>query len=175
MQAQKIRMTLTGGLEGKTIELRRRQFVNGVYEATIPANDLIGVKKYFTASYQVKFEIVSETKEEPKVEVKEETPVEDATTKELIEEPKAEDEIKDNTAIRVDDSAVMSDEEIEDKEDDPNNRQQAIIAAVNAIEKEKWIEQDTNPHPKVADVVSIMEDPTVIKEEIVEVIEKWLS
>lgn len=58
---------------------------------------------------------------------------------------------------------------------DPNQRQAAIIAAVNGIDKEEWIEQDTNPHPKVKDVATLMEDPTVKKEEILEVIELWLS
>jgi len=158
MQPQKIRMTLTGGLKGKTIVLRKRKFVDGVYEDTIPANDLIGLKKYFTTSYQVKFEIVSDTvEEEPKKEVKEES-----------------------KAIRVDDTAVLPEKEVKEEQllDDaklPNQRQQAVISAVNQIEKEKWIEKDTNPHPKVADVASIMDDPTVTKEEIVEVIETWLS
>jgi hypothetical protein len=173
MQAQKIRMTLTGALTGKTIVLRKRQFVDGVYEDTIPANDLIGVKKYFTASYQVKFEIVA-----PEVEAKEEVKEEPKVEVEAKEEVK--EEALNNEAIRVDDAAVMSKEEVEDKQEQdeanlPNHRQQEIIAAVNKIDKEKWIEQDTNPHPKVADVASIMDDPTVTKEEIVEVIETWLS
>jgi len=163
MQLQKIRMTLTGGLEGKTIVLRKRQFVDGVCETMIPANDEVGLRKYFTTSYQVRFEnLTNQPKEAAKEEVK--------------EDPKAEAE--EAKAIRVDDSAVMSKQEVEDKEDDvstPNPRQQAIIAAVNKTNKEEWIEQDTNPHPKVADVASIMEDPTVTKQEIVEVIETWLS
>jgi len=57
----------------------------------------------------------------------------------------------------------------------PNERQAAIIAAVNGIEKEEWVELDTNPHPKVKDVATLMEDPTVTKTEICEVIETWLS
>lgn len=173
MQLQKIRMTLTGALKGQTIVLRKRKFVDGVYESMIPANDEVGLRKYFTTSYQVRFENLTN---QPKEAVKEEAEVEEVKEEAEVEE--VEEKVKDNVAIRVDDSDVMSDEEIEDKEDDvatPNNRQQAIIAAVNQIEKEKWIEQDTNPHPKVADVASIMDDPTVSKEEIVEVIETWLS
>lgn len=156
MQLQKIRMTLTTGLEGKTVVLRKRKFVNGVHEAVIPAKDIDGLKKYFTICYQVKFENLS-------VEIKE------------------EHKEKDNHAIKVDDSAVLGDDKKkakkEEKEivDEPNTRQQAIIAAVNKVEKEKWIEQDTNPHPKVVDVSTIMADPTVTKEEICEVITKWLS
>ena len=154
MQLQKIRMTLTGGLEGKTIVLHRRQFTDGVFEATIPQNDVGGLKKYYTSCYQVKFENLTS---EPKEEVK---------------------EVKDNMAIRVDDSAVLTDEQVEDKEDGietPNDREQAIIAAVNCIDKKDFIEQDTNPHPKVKDVATLMDDPTVTKAEICEVIEKWLS
>ena len=163
MQLQKIRMTLTGGLEGKTIVLRNRRFVDGVHESTIPANDEVGLRKYFTTSYEVKFENLTN---ESKAEVKE---------AEKIEEAK---EVKDNKAIRVDDSDVLTDEQVEDKEDDvdvPNERQKQIIAAVNCIDKEEFIEQDTNPHPKVKDVATLMDDPTVTKAEICEVIEKWLS
>lgn len=69
---------------------------------------------------------------------------------------------------------VEVDEEVVEPEE-PNERQQAIIAAVNGIDREEWIEQDTNPHPKVKDVATLMEDPTIKKEEILEVIEKWLS
>jgi hypothetical protein len=195
MQLQKIRMTLTGGLEGKTIVLRNRQFVDGVFEATIPANDLIGLKKYFTASYQVQFENLSVTaEEEPKKEVKEEVEdvkedaeVKDKEKTEIKDEVEDVVEVKEETqgddhAIRENDAVVMIADEKKEKEEAavvdanlPNARQQAIIAAVNQIDKESWIEQDTNPHPKVADVASIMDDPTVTKDEIVEVIEKWLS
>ena len=160
MQLQKIRMTLTGALKGKTIVLRRRQFVDGVHESTIPANDEVGLRKYFTTSYQVKFDNVTN---EP-TEVK--------------EEEVKEEEVKDNKAIRVDDSDVLSDEQVEDKEDGvdvPNERQKAIIAAVNCIDRKDFIEQDTNPHPKVKDVATLMDDPTVTKQEICEVLERWLS
>lgn len=154
MQLQRIRMTLTGGLTNQTIVLHRRQFVDGVFEATVPQNDVGGLKKYYTTCYQVRFENL---------------------TTEPVEEVK---EVKDNKAIRVDDSAVLTDEQVDDKEDGvetPNDREQAIIAAVNCIDKEDFIEQDTNPHPKVKDVATLMDDPTVTKNEICEVIEKWLS
>lgn len=69
----------------------------------------------------------------------------------------------------------VQEEQPEPEMDEPTERQQAIIAAVNGIDKEDWIELDTNPHPRVKDVATLMEDPAVTKDEILEVIEKWLS
>lgn len=57
----------------------------------------------------------------------------------------------------------------------PNNRQQAIIAAVNKIDKKDWVDLESFPRPKVKDVAKEMNDPTVTKDEIIQVITKWLS
>jgi len=60
--------------------------------------------------------------------------------------------------------------------DKPSERQADIIEAVNATDKESWIDKGAAiPHPKVKDVAELMDDPTVTKAEIIEVIEKWLS
>jgi hypothetical protein len=103
--------------------------------------------------------------------------VEVTTGKPKVEEPVVEE--PDNEAIRVDDSDVISDKEIEEKEDapeEPNPRQADIIAAVNGIEKTEWVDQNAKtPRPRVKDVSVLMEDPTVTVAEIIEVIEKWLS
>lgn len=58
---------------------------------------------------------------------------------------------------------------------DPNDRQKAIIEAVNTIEKDQWVDASGKKRPKVKDVADLMNDPTVKAEEIIEVIEKWLS
>lgn len=154
MQLQKVRMTLTGPMTGKTIRLNRRLFTNGVCELSLPHDQVGGLINYFQRSYQVNVTNVGE---------------------ENAPEP-----VKDNKAIREDDKVInpnpnKTKKEPEDKVDDPNPRQAAIIAAVNGIEREEWIEQNTNPHPKVKDIATLMDDPTVTKVEICEVIEKWLS
>ena len=154
-----IRMTLTGALEGKTKLLNRHQFINGISEFTGNAIQIEGVTKYFTRSYQVEVNEVKAGKvEEP-----------------VVEEP-------DNEAARVDDSDVVSDKEIEEIEESktdpvqPNPRQADIIAAVNGIEKTEWVDKKAKtPRPKVKDVSILMEDPTVTKSEIIEVIQIWLS
>lgn len=150
-----IRMTLTGPLKGVTKLLNRHQFIKGVAVFTGPALAVEGVTKYFTRSYQVKV-----TTGKPKVE------------EPVVEEP-------DDEAVRVDDSDVISDEEIKEREEgpkEPNARQAAIIAAVNGIEKTEWVDQNAKtPRPRVKDVSVLMEDPTVTVSEIVEVIETWLS
>jgi len=148
-------MTLTGGLKGKTIVLNRRQFVDGICEVALPPAQLGGLIRYFQRSYQVQISGLD-------------TPVQE------VVEPKSSG----NYAIREDDSVVMTDQQEVDAEDGvekPSDRQAAIISAVNCIDKEMWVEQDTNPHPKVKDVAALMEDPTITKAEICEVIEKWLS
>jgi len=155
MDQQVIRMTLTGALEGKTVVLNKRQFVDGVCEVPLPPHEVGGLIKYFTRCYQVTISGLD-------------TPVYE----------QVEPEQRDNHAIREDDSDVLTEEQQVDADDGvekPTDRQAAIIAAVNCIDTEKWVEQDTNPHPKVRDVAKLMEDPTVTKEEICEVIEKWLS
>ncbi len=155
---RKIRMTLTGPLKGKTKLLNRHQFTKGVALFTGTEVQIEGVAKYFTRSFQVK--------------------VTDAKAK---AEPEPKPEI-DNEAIRVDDSAVLSDEQVEEadeQEDDPpepNARQAEIIAAVNCVEKDKWVDlQAKTPHPKTKDIQELIGDPTIIKTEIVEVIKTWLS
>jgi len=58
----------------------------------------------------------------------------------------------------------------------PNKRQADIIEAINATDKEDWVDKNgAVPHPRVKDVAELMDDPTVTKTEIIEVIEKWLS
>lgn len=66
-----------------------------------------------------------------------------------------------------------SDEEIEVPE--PDNRQAKIIEAINTIDKSDWAFDGAVPHPKVMDVSTLMDDATVTLEEILYVIETWLS
>lgn len=152
-----VRMTLTGPYTGKTKLLNGHQFIDGV--AYFQGNEIQveGVIKYFTRSYQVK--------------------VSESTDKQI-----EKDAVEPETAIRVDDSAVLSDEQIEEAEEaeddpkQPNARQAQIIAAVNCIEKEKWVDQHASiPRPKVKDIQALTDDPTITKAEIIEVIETWLS
>jgi hypothetical protein len=158
MQLQILKMTLTGALKGKTKVLNGRQFTKGVCTLQLSPTEVGGVIRYYERSYAVKVSGLD-------------TPV--------VEEPEELEEIEeDNEAIRVDDSDVQTEQQEIDQEDDadqPNERQAVIISAVNCIEKKDWIEQETNPHPKVADVSGLMDDPTVTKKVICEVIEKWLS
>lgn len=147
-----IRMTLTSGLKGKTIVLNEHQFTDGICDFTGEPTAVAGISTYFTRSYQVKIS----TPEADEVEIE----VED-----------------DNEALREDDTVLGLEEE--DKEiieyDEPNDRQAAIIATVNGINQEDWVDKHSTPHPKVKDVAERMDDPTVKKAEIVEVVEKWLS
>lgn len=151
-----IRMTLTGPFKGKTKLLNHHQFIDGVTTFTGNAIQVEGVTKYFTRSYQIEVAEVKENEIEAEAE-------------------------EDNEGVRIDDSDVLSDEDVEEADEDesdpeqPNTRQQAIIAAVNGIEREEWVDKNGTPHPKVKDVEVLMEDPTVTKAEIIEVIEKWLS
>lgn len=155
-----IRLTLTGPFEGQNKVLGRIQFVDGVAYFTGNGAEVKGVTKYYTASWQVKVDQLSAD------EVAEINAALEAEA-----EAEEEDEVEDNTAVREDDSEVLG----EDAPQEPNDRQAAIIAAVNNINQEKWVEKETNPHPKVKDVAKEMEDPTVTKDEICEVIENWLS
>ncbi len=146
-----IQMTLTGPFVGETKILNEIQFIDGVCLFTGSETEVEGITKYFTRSYQVE---VKEVKPETEVEV----------------------EVEDDEAVRVDDSDVISDEELEDEPEEPNARQRDIIAAVNGIEKAEWVDlQAAIPHPRVKDVQVLIEDPTISKNEIIEVIEKWLS
>lgn len=149
-----IRLTLTGPFEGQNKVLGRIQFVDGVAYFTGNGAEVQGVTKYYTASWQVKVDQLSADE-----------------VAEINAALEAEAEAEDNTAVREDDSEVLG----EDAPQEPNDRQAAIIAAVNNIDQEKWVEKETNPHPKVKDVAKEMEDPTVTKDEICEAIEKWLS
>jgi hypothetical protein len=160
-------MTLTGPFEGETKLLNRHQFVDGVAYFTGNDEHCDNVTRYFTRSYQVAVETVDPEKvraENEDVEIR-------------GEEVEVTDE---NEAVRNDDSAVLGDEEPGDEEPgdppQPNMRQADIIAAVNCIDQEKWVDKKAaTPRPRVKDVADIMEDPTVTKKEIVEVIKTWLS
>ncbi len=154
-----IRMTLTGPFENKTKLFGKYQFVKGVHEFTGNDVQVQNVAKYFVRSYQVKVEKVEEA------EVQE------------IEEV-GEDKI----AIRVDDSDVLSDEQVEADEENetdppqPNARQVEIIAAVNRVEKDKWVDlQSETPRPTAKAIKDLTDDPTITVPEIVEVIKTWLS
>jgi hypothetical protein len=158
-------MTLTGPYEGVTKIFGKYQFVDGKCLFVGSQEQCESVARYFTRSYQVKVDIV--------------------TAESLIDKAKAEKEEKEaaqEEAARVDDSDVISDEELEEKEaeqndpTEPNSRQAAIIAAVNQIDKDQWVDKHAaTPRPKVGDVAEAMDDPTVSKKEIVEVIRTWLS
>ena len=161
-----IRMHLTGPFEGVTKLFGRYQFINGMCDFTGNDEQCGNVMRYFTQSYQVK--------------------ITDPTVAEIEENEVEVPELPE--AIRVDDSAVISDEDLEAQEaaaqeeidhpepEQPNKRQQDIIAAVNGVEKTDWVDLTAKtPRPKVEDVRVLMEDPTVNKKEIIEVIQKWLS
>lgn len=162
-----IRMTLTGPYKGQTKKLNKIQFVKGECFFTGSKSETEGVTKYFTRSYQVDVQEV--TAESIKAEA------EAAKEAELAAKPQA---------VREDDDilgteAEPENEEREEQETDPpqpNARQAEIIAAVNCIEKEKWVDQQSKtPRPKVKDIQDLTDDPTITRAEIVEVIEEWLN
>lgn len=154
-----IRMTLTGPYRGETKLFNGKyQFVDGITYFSGNDEQIAGVSRYFTRSYQVKVEVV--TDEELKTEIR--------AAAEEAEAEKPE-------AVRVDDSAVISDEQ-EDEPVEPNARQAEIIAAVNHIDKDEWVDlQAETPHPKTKEVQELVGDPTIKKVEIIEVIKTWLS
>ena len=161
-----IRMTLTGPFKGKTKLFGKYQFVNGICDFSGNDVQVASVTKYFVTSYQVKVKDVVANE----VEIEE------------VEVDENEVEVDENEALRVDDSDVLTDEQIDEQDEqksdpeEPNPRQADIIAAVNGIEKTEWVDQNAKtPRPRVKDVSVLMEDPTVTVAEIVEVIEKWLS
>lgn len=144
--AKKIRMTLTGPFKGVTKLFGRYQFIKGICDFIGNEDQVANVAKYFTRSYRVKVKDITSKIDDP------------------VDDPEA------------DDSGVVGDEQIQDVPEEPNPRQADIIAAVNGIEKEEWVDlKAKTPRPRVKDVSVLMEDPTVTKAEIVEVIEKWLS
>jgi len=126
----KIRMTLTGPMEGKTIKLNGYQFVGGHCEFIGSPTEITGITTYFERCYQVEVSI-------PKVQ---EAP--------KVKEPEAKE---------------------------PNERQMKIIEACNGIDKEEWVDKHATAHPKIKDIAELMEDPTVTKDEVVEVVRTWLS
>lgn len=149
-----IRMTLTGALEGKTKLLNRHQFINGLSDFTGQKEEIEGVTRYFTRSYQVKISKPGDA--------------------EVVEPDPALEAVKeDDDVLGLEEKKKEVEEE--NKIVDPNARQQEIIAAINGIDREEWVDKHSTPRPKVKDVSMLMEDPTVSKVEIVEVIEKWLS
>jgi len=158
-----IRMTLTGPFEGKTKTFNNKyRFVDGVTYFTGNDEQILCVSRLFTRSYQVKTEVIT-----------------DEDLKTVIAKQAAAEKPE---AVGVDDSAVISDKQIEEDEEAetdpplPNHRQAAIIAAVNCIEKDKWVDMESNtPRPKVKDVQKQAKDPTINVAEIVEVISTWLS
>lgn len=124
-----IRMTLTGPFEGKTKTFGNKYaFIDGVCQFAGNDEQILNVSRYFTRSYQVKTELVT-------------------------------DEAEAETDFPA-----------------PNVRQAEIIKAVNCVEKDKWVDlQSETPRPKVAAIKELTGDPTVTVEEIVEVIKTWLS
>ena len=160
-----IRMTLTGCLAGKTKKLNKIQFVNGECLFTGSKPEIEGISKYFTRSYQVDVKVVTAKSIQAEAEAAKEA--------KLAEKPEA---------VREDDDILGTEAENEEDAEaatdpvQPNARQAEIIAAVNCIEKDKWVDQQSKtPRPKVGDIQTLMDDPTVTKAEIVEVIKEWLS
>jgi len=154
MPAQKmIRMTLTGPYEGETKTINTYDFVDGVCYFLGNDEQCESVTRYFTRSFQVKSEVITD------------------------------DFLRAEAEAKVDDSAVLDNtkdetkDETEDEDDpvQPNARQAEIIAAVNLIEKDQWVDlQSKTPRPKAKHVQELMSDPTITAAEITEVIETWL-
>jgi hypothetical protein len=186
-----IRMTLTGPYKGKTCELNGVVFVDGIADFTGDEVDCKGISTYFIRSYQVK---ISEPTEEDQVaaeEAKQEAIREAAEAEEAArvaaearlraEQERSEAEIAEAAAKEAEAAAAKEAEEAEEAAkkaaelNEPNERQAAIIAAINGVEKKDWVDKHATAHPKVKDVQTLMEDPTVNKAEIVEVIETWLE
>jgi len=161
-------MTLTGCLKGKTKKLNKIQFINGVHLFTGSALEVEGVTKYFTKSYAV--DVKEVTAKTLKAEAE--------AAKEAVEAEKPE-QTRENTDSEDDLGTPEQVAELEEQATDPpvpNARQAEIIAAVNCIEKEKWVDQHSKtPRPKVKDIQTLTDDPTITKAEIVEVIVTWLS
>jgi hypothetical protein len=156
-------MTLTGPHKGKTKLFGKYYFVKGMCDYRGTPEQIANVTKYFVRCYQVK--VTKPGEEEANVP-----------------EPTGEE------GQNIDDSEVISDEDLEaqakeaqekidhPEPEQPNKRQADIIAAINGIEKEDYVDLTAKtPRPRVKDVQVLMEDPTVNKNEIIEVIEKWLS
>lgn len=164
-----IRMTLTGSLEGKTKKLNKIQFVKGECLFTGSKQEIEGITRYFTTSYQV--DVKQVTSKSLKAEAE--------AAKEAAEAEKPEGVRENDDVLNLNPDSEVETEEREEKETDPvqpNARQVEIIAAINCIQKEKWVDLESNcPRPKVGDVKEQAKDPTVTVSEIVEVIQNWLS
>ena len=160
-----IRMTLTGSLKGKTKKMNKIQFVKGVTLFTGSKPEIEGITKYFTRSYQV--DVREVTSKSLKAEA------EAAKAAELAAKPEA---VREDHDILGTDAENEEDAEAATDPVQPNARQAEIIAAINCIEKEKWVDQQSStPRPKVGDIQTLTEDPTITRAEIVEVIKEWLS
>jgi len=161
-----IRMTLTGPFKGVTKTFNNKyRFVDGVAYFSGNEEQIRSVSRLFTRSYQVETEVLT-----------------DEDLKAMIAEQAEEAAAEKPEAVAVDNSAVISDEQIEEDEEVetdppvPNARQAAIIAAVNCVEKDKWVDlQSDTPRPTVKAIKELTDDPTVSVVEIVEVIQEWLS
>ena len=147
MDIKSIRMTLTGGHKGKTTTLNDCQFINGIRDITASEKDIRGIVRYFTRCYHVEVGPIPEDSD--------------------IDEPEiSEPDDSDPTEVEEPEPVVGPGV--------PNSRQAAIIAAINNIDKENWVDE-AYPRPRVADVRELCKDASIRCEEIVEVMEKWLS
>ena len=166
-----IRMTLTGCLKGKTKKFNNVLFIDGVHLFTGSPAEVIGISKYFTTSYQVEVEEVTAKSLKAEIEAKKEA------EEEAKPEPTKENTDDDDDLLGEKTEAEVA--EMEEAKTDPplpNERQKEIIAAVNCIEKDKWVDQQSStPRPKVKDIQTLTDDPTISRNEIVEVIKTWLS
>ncbi|MBW2636052.1 MAG: hypothetical protein JRC86_00755 [Deltaproteobacteria bacterium] len=149
MQKSRITLTLHGAYKGKTIVLNRRQFVNGVLTGTGQPEELVCLQKYYTTSYNCTcvIEPVQPTPP-PKPVLTPNEPVKD------INEPEVH--IPDPTPTPV----------------VPTQRQESIMMAIEGIDQSNWISGPID-HPRVSDVATLLNDPTVTTEEIMECMEKW--
>ena len=149
MQKSRITLTLHGAYKGKTIVLNRRQFVNGVLTGTGQPEELVGLQKYYTTSFNCTC-IVEPVlpPPEPKPVLTPDEPVKDIN--------KPEVHCPDTVPTPV----------------SPTPRQESIMMAIEGIEQDNWISGPID-HPRVSDVATILDDPTVTTEEIIECMDKW--
>lgn len=74
---------------------------------------------------------------------------------------------------KVEEEILEEDEEVVEEEREPSDREQSILDAINLIDPEDWIDDVVN-HPPVTKVAELIDDVSVTKEEIVDVIEAWM-
>lgn len=149
MQKSRITLTLHGAYKGKTIILNRRQFVNGVLTGTGRPEDLVGLQKYYTTSFNCTCVI---------------EPVEPTPPPEPVLTPN--EPVKDIKEPEVHNPDPTPTPET------PTARQESIMMAIEGIEQDNWISGPID-HPRVSDVVTILNDPTITTEEIMTCMEKW--